>query len=575
MDEMNGLEPEPTAGRVVLAELRQIGRKLLACNPFYLISAAFLLYGLGHAVNATLDHHNELENLLVEPMEFLMHYATPEVYGLLLVGTAVFLCRRKVWYDSTLLVVLAMVFLPVSAILLNLGLKYRVSPWFIGSACVLTVLLAVVKAAALKYFFRDLNLPPGLLAVGVVFLLANLIAPLVFSPIHKHGAVSQEGIALFKLMLVTAKTMLLPGLALLSLLLPRARSWPDFAPRRSSLPLLISTAWVAVTGFHLFWIGFVYDFAADYPDATQFLPVLWAMGWVVVWRLTDLWRAPSLRLRARLRLLPAILGLLTFGFAYRVTDTDNPMLMVARVILVINLGLSFWYSFREGLRLPRVTTWVTVFALLSSVQITWTTVAGSGGTDYNRYLSAGAAVLVLLLLAGWLRRRPVLGVFGAMGLLAGLLFLLRHTTHGFDISWQCAYWYLLLHSCFWGDKPHWGAVWLRRLTALVLLVHAWIWVFDDSVRGAWTTTGLAAAMLAIWAVCRFVLHRQWPRLVAITAVAAVTLVPIHWMYLNVREGVGGFVMIILALLFFGAGTLLALSRQHLTDLSPAEESPAA
>src|ERR1019366_6505194 len=61
-------------------------RKFFACNPFYLVSAARMLF----------------------------NFTSVQAYEILLVLTAIFLSRRSLWYDSTLLVGLEnlLVFVP-------------------------------------------------------------------------------------------------------------------------------------------------------------------------------------------------------------------------------------------------------------------------------------------------------------------------------------------------------------------------------------------------------------------------------------------------------------------------------
>src|SRR5688572_24282070 len=73
-------------------------RRLLVCNPFFLCSAALLLFGVNRL---SLD-----PNFLGEEQSnLLFNYGALQLYGFLVVGTALILARRKIWYDSALLVV--------------------------------------------------------------------------------------------------------------------------------------------------------------------------------------------------------------------------------------------------------------------------------------------------------------------------------------------------------------------------------------------------------------------------------------------------------------------------------------
>src|SRR6202042_2117217 len=87
-------------------------RQLFACNPFYLVSAALLLYGC--------------YRLSVDPAWFTgetarlyASFSSVQLYELLLVATAIFLARRRSWYDSTLLVGLENLLIFVPFILIS------------------------------------------------------------------------------------------------------------------------------------------------------------------------------------------------------------------------------------------------------------------------------------------------------------------------------------------------------------------------------------------------------------------------------------------------------------------------
>ena len=72
-------------------------RKFFACNPFYLVSAALLLFGMYRiSVDRTL--------FTEEISQLAFNLGSLEFYEILLVVTAIFLASRRIWYDSTLLV---------------------------------------------------------------------------------------------------------------------------------------------------------------------------------------------------------------------------------------------------------------------------------------------------------------------------------------------------------------------------------------------------------------------------------------------------------------------------------------
>src|SRR5271165_6555014 len=71
-------------------------KRFLACNPFYLCSAALLLFGVYRvSVDPSL--------MGAETADLFFNFSALQVYEFLLVITAIFLARRALWYDSTLL----------------------------------------------------------------------------------------------------------------------------------------------------------------------------------------------------------------------------------------------------------------------------------------------------------------------------------------------------------------------------------------------------------------------------------------------------------------------------------------
>src|SRR5512140_46977 len=72
-------------------------KRFLACNPFYLVSAALLLYGF-YRVSVDANF------LRGEAAQLWFNFGSLQCYEILLVLTASLLARRRIWYDSTLLV---------------------------------------------------------------------------------------------------------------------------------------------------------------------------------------------------------------------------------------------------------------------------------------------------------------------------------------------------------------------------------------------------------------------------------------------------------------------------------------
>src|SRR3954466_1831067 len=94
-----GSTEEPPQWPAMAPWLKKWLRLLLAGNPFFIASAALLLFGINRlAVDPSF--------LRVEEAKLLFNFSALQVYELLLIGVAVFLAARAFLYDSTLLVVI-------------------------------------------------------------------------------------------------------------------------------------------------------------------------------------------------------------------------------------------------------------------------------------------------------------------------------------------------------------------------------------------------------------------------------------------------------------------------------------
>src|SRR5258706_705285 len=178
MDENDQVHPvpPPLPREVTESPLLYWSRRLLACNPFYLISAACLLYGLYRLTIDPTFRSAELRQLAAI-------FGSLQVYEVLVVVTAIFLAWRQIWYDSTLLVTLEnmLVLLPFILVTLAVFLGNQVA-WIV---CGTGACLAVLKFWGFKRFIRELNLPHRLLGIGLVILLINLSAPFYFRSVQK------------------------------------------------------------------------------------------------------------------------------------------------------------------------------------------------------------------------------------------------------------------------------------------------------------------------------------------------------------------------------------------------------
>ena len=163
-------------------------RKFFACNPFYLVSAGLLLYGV-YLVSAD-------DGLLRrEIFQLTFNFSSLQLYEGLLVVTAIVLARRRIWYDSLLLVGLENLLVLVPFILISQAAL--LNPRFVWVICAVGGLAAVGRFWGLKRFLRELNLPRRALVFGLVLLVINVALPLIFRHLHesKVGTKPTDGAA--------------------------------------------------------------------------------------------------------------------------------------------------------------------------------------------------------------------------------------------------------------------------------------------------------------------------------------------------------------------------------------------
>src|SRR5947207_3423939 len=94
---VNGSEPPLPVGVPPSAPTSQPWyRGLVRCNPFYLISALLLIYGI---YRISIDP----QFLRTETHQVVFNFTAIEIYEAMLAATALMLIRRKIEYDSMLL----------------------------------------------------------------------------------------------------------------------------------------------------------------------------------------------------------------------------------------------------------------------------------------------------------------------------------------------------------------------------------------------------------------------------------------------------------------------------------------
>ena len=259
-------------------------KRLLACNPFYLLSAALLLYGC---------YRISIEPGVAQRNSFhlFFNFGSLQFYEALLVATAIFLAGRRIWYDSTLLFGLENMLLFVPFILISHGAligQVAVEKSLMRELCGITAVLALARLVTVRRFFRELNFPGRALTIVLVFLLINVVLPVAYRTVQdtKFGFKLESGTAYW-----TNEWMwllVLPASALLGLLVPvrhaRCETWPE----RHWLPVGMFALWLAGTAVHLYSLDYIYDYDLR---GELLAPLFVVVAWVLQSRAPDIFPA--------------------------------------------------------------------------------------------------------------------------------------------------------------------------------------------------------------------------------------------------------------------------------------------
>jgi len=165
-------------------------KRFFSCNPFYILSAALLLYGL---YRASIDPHV----LSKETAHLIFNFGSLQCYELLLVATAIFLARRRIWYDSMLLIGLENILILVPFILVSQAAL--IDKHLVWAMCVAGGALAILRFGNLKRFVAGINLPWSVTIIGLLILAVNVALPIVYRILHesKFGTKPDWGAAYY------------------------------------------------------------------------------------------------------------------------------------------------------------------------------------------------------------------------------------------------------------------------------------------------------------------------------------------------------------------------------------------
>lgn len=509
-------------------------KRLLACNPFYLLSAALLLFGV---YRVSVDP----AFLATETRQLAFNFTSLQIYECLLVTTAILLARRALWYDSTLLASLEVALLLVPFILVSQAALIEQS-WVWGF-CAAGLGLACLRVGALRSWFRELHLPPAFLGVGGTILLANAALPVIYRLLHedKVGTRPNYGAAFY-----TNEWVWLAGLPLLvalAWLFPTPRERNAQIPGRAWLPDFFNGFLLAGTGVHLWALGYVYDF-----DVRRELvaPAVWVAAWMLALRLPAYVPDPTSPGRTIAWALPTLMALMPAegdGNATAVALCGANLLAFGAVA-----GLGRHVRLSVGLAVVSavclIANWPAEHAVGRFAEL-------DGG---QRCLGALA---VLAVLAALCSRHPAAGFAGALALFfaGGLLPYTNERGHWRAQAFLIC---LLLHSLRWDDSREAGLGGIRNVLALLWLLASV--VFFNATTIGWRLSLIGITVGGIWFVVWAVAKSLPAIAVPTSAVLVVAIAPTAQAWSLAGTAPSGLLATLASLLLFAAGTAFACTR---------------
>lgn len=519
-------------------------RKLFVCNPFYLVSAALLLFGCYRiSIDAPLFD--------VESARLTFNFTSVQCYEILVVLTAIFLARRSIWYDSTLLVGLEnlLVFVPFilisQAALINSDLALEM--------CLVGAAVAVVRFGGLKRHFTQLNLPGRLLGIGSILLALNVTLPLIY----RHFGESKVGIHIDSgpawVMNECTWLLILPAVLGLVNFLPRARAAGNLPPQHRWLPLGLFTLWIAVTGTHVYGLDFIYQFDLR---GELLAPVAAVLAWTILLRVPTKfpWQNYALTL------LPLCVPLLSTSPGGRKTFLALAALNLAGYAII---------SLRDpNNRLARHLVIAAGLLLVAGLPASWLPAITPGsaqapafGPGLAQTQCVFAGLMAYLLIWTALRRSPALALLGASVFSTALMWVFRHHPGAGHWAIQGGFVFLLLHSLRWRDSEHPGANLARLMAGFAWVIQSFIWMNADTGR-FWMPFIPGAVVLGTCFACQ--LYRfEWKKAAVPAAALLVMLTgPACAIIEGVRSTPVGVLAVSGSFLLFGLGTIAALTRHH-------------
>jgi len=502
------------------------------------VSAALLLFG---CYRVSLD----APFLNLESARLLFNFTSVQLYEVLLVFTAIFLARRCLWYDSTLLVGLENLLVFVPFILISqaalIDSRRALAMSLIGGA------VAVLRFGSLKRFFIQLNLPGRLLVPGFTLLALNVALPLLY----RHFGETKIGIHIDSgpayVMNEYTWLLILPAVLALANFLPRPQAAGTLLPQHRRLPAGLFTLWIAVTGVHLYSLDYIYQFDLR---GELLAPTLWVLAWTGWLRCSGhatLWAG---RLKYALTFPPVLIPLVATS-----PGGQKTFLILAALNIAAYCGICLGPS---RPRLVRHLLFTSVLMFVAGLPEIWLQSVAPG---LSRAGGIAAGVMAYTVVWITLSRNPRLAILGAIILGSAVMSLFgSHAGAGYW-AFQGGLVFLLLHSLRWNDAEHPGASTVRVVAGLVWVAQSLVWMHSDAGK-FWMPFIPGALVLGVYSAVQ-IGRGRWS-LFSVPAAAALVMFsgPACAAAEGVRTMPSGLLAVLGSFLLFGFGTAAALTRHH-------------
>ncbi len=513
-------------------------KRFLACNPFYLFSAALLLFGLQHVSAWPRYWHTDLTQLV-------FNFSSLELYEMLLVIAAVVLARRTIWYDSTLLVGLENLFVFVPFILITQGVL--TNPHCLWVMCAAGGLLVISRFTAMRRFLTVMDFPDRWFGIGFVLLVLNVALPVIYHSLHESNRFgSNPNFGPQFQMSRNTWLLILPAALALGNFLPHARERELLPMQRRWFSSGFFALWLAATIVHLYCLDYVYQLHVPLAWVT---PSIWILVWTASRILPDVFALPGQVAKVWLPGLAIVAPLLAVS-----SPRHEILLTLAGLNVIILAGISLVR--RDGFPARHLLYASIVFfvAWLPANQMPWI----GPWWNYETVFAIGLMAYAIFRLT--LSKNPIAGLVGSLLTAATVLVAARHNPGAIHWSLQFAMAFLLLHSLRWADAAHAGAVQIRCMSGLIWVIHSFAWGYSKG-SSAWFLI-LPALVLAICLADRFI-HGRWRQIVP-PAAAGLSLLsgPAVVMTDQLRLVPPGVLAIAGSFLMLGFGTLVALTKRH-------------